>query len=83
MAEVGGIEGVLGGESESIEGDALITGADAAAVALALQAAHHDPELSRTASEYLAEQRALVKLQIRHFDEERRLAIAVAAGRDR
>ncbi len=78
MSEGGGIEGVLGGEPESTEGNTPVGGADAAAVALALQAAHHDPELSRTASEYLAEQRALVKLQIKHFDEERRLAIAAA-----
>jgi len=78
VAEAGGIEGVLGGEPESTESEALIAGADAAAVALALQAARHDPELSHAASEYFAEQRALVTLQIRHFDEERRLAIAAA-----
>jgi tetratricopeptide (TPR) repeat protein len=78
VAEGGGIEGVLGGEPESTESDAPVAGADAAAVALAIQAARYDPELSRTASEYFAEQRALVKLQIRHFDEERRLAIAAA-----
>jgi tetratricopeptide (TPR) repeat protein len=78
LVEGGGIEGVLGGEPQSTEGDTPVGGADAAAVALALQAAHQDPELSRTASEYLAEQRALVKLQIKHFDEERRLAIDAA-----
>jgi tetratricopeptide (TPR) repeat protein len=78
LAEAGGIEGVLGGEPESTEGDAPAGGVDAVAVALALPAAHHDPELGRITSEYLAEQRALVKLQIKHFDEERRLAIAAA-----
>jgi tetratricopeptide (TPR) repeat protein len=78
MADIGGVESVLGGESEASEGDAPVAGADAAAVALALQEAHRDSELSRTASEYFAEQRALVKLQIRHFEEERRLAIAAA-----
>lgn len=74
----GGIEGVLGGEPESADGAAPAGDADPVAVALALQAARSDPELSRTASEYLTEQRALVRLQIRHFDEERRLAIAAA-----
>jgi tetratricopeptide (TPR) repeat protein len=72
------MEGVLGGEAESTEGDAPVGGADAVALALAIPAAHHDPELGRITSEYLAEQRALVKLQIKHFDEERRLAIAAA-----
>jgi tetratricopeptide (TPR) repeat protein len=76
--EGGGIEGVLGGEPESADG-ALPTGdADPVAVALALQAARNDAELSRTAGEYLAAQRALVRLQIKHFDEERKLAIAAA-----
>lgn len=78
MAEAGPIDGVLGGEPESIDGEAPVHGADAVAIALALQAARNDPELSRRAGEYLAEQRALVKLQIKHFDEERQLAIAAA-----
>jgi tetratricopeptide (TPR) repeat protein len=81
LAEAGGIEGILGGEPESAEGDAPAGGADAVAVALALQAAHNDPELSRSASAYLAQQRALVTLQIKHFDEERQLAIAAAKRR--
>ncbi|HEY5019940.1 MAG TPA: hypothetical protein VII17_02875, partial [Steroidobacteraceae bacterium] len=76
--EGGGFDGVLGGEPESSDGDASVGGADPVAVALALQAANRDPELSRIASEYLAEQRALVQLQIKHFDEERCLAIAAA-----
>lgn len=81
MAEAGAIDGVLGGEPESIDGEAPVHGADAVAIALALQAARNDPELSLRASEYLAEQRALVKLQIKHFDEERQLAIAAAKRR--
>jgi len=40
--------------------------------------AEQHPDLSRSASEYLVEQRRLVQLQIKHFDEERRLAIAAA-----
>jgi len=76
MAEGSGIGGLLDSEPEEPEGAAA--GADAVALSLALQKATHDPELSRTASEYLVEQRRLVQLQIRHFDEERRLAIAAA-----
>jgi len=45
-------------------------------VALALDAAHHDPALSAAASQYLNRQRVLVDLQIKHFDEEHTLAIA-------
>jgi hypothetical protein len=78
MAEGSGIEGLLDSEPEEREGVATGAGADAVALSLALQKAAYDPELSRTASEYLIEQRCLVQLQIKHFDEERRLAIAAA-----
>jgi tetratricopeptide (TPR) repeat protein len=78
MAEGSGIEGLLDSEPEEREGAAAGAGADAVALSLALQKAANDPELSRTASEYLVEQRCLVQLQIKHFDEERRLAIAAA-----
>ena len=76
MAEGGGIEGLLDSEPEEREGGAA--GADAVALSLAMQEAADDPELGRTASEYLVEQRRLVQLQVKHFDEERRLAIAAA-----
>jgi tetratricopeptide (TPR) repeat protein len=78
MAEGSGIEGLLTSEPEEREGAAAGAGADTVALSLALQKAAHDPELSRTASAYLIEQRLLVQLQIKHFDEERRLAIAAA-----
>jgi tetratricopeptide (TPR) repeat protein len=78
VAEGSGIDGLLDNEPEVREGTATETGADAVALSLALQQGAGDPELSRTASEYLIEQRRLVQLQIRHFDEERRLAIAAA-----
>jgi tetratricopeptide (TPR) repeat protein len=78
MAEGGGIEGLLGNEPDEREGGSAAPGADALALSLALQKTAHDPELSRAASEYLIEQRRLVQLQIKHFDEERRLAIAAA-----
>jgi tetratricopeptide (TPR) repeat protein len=73
-----GIEGLIGGESEaeaSVEG---APNADPVALAVAMDAAKHDPELARKAGNYLDEQLALVRLQVRHFDEERRLAIAAA-----
>ena len=76
MAEGGGIEGLLDSEPDEREGG--VAGADAVALSLAMQKAAHDPELGRTAAEYLVQQRHLVQLQIKHFDEERRLAIAAA-----
>ncbi len=73
-----GLEGVLGSETPEGEVAAPVAGADAVALALALQKAGNDPALSRAASDYLAEQRHLVQIQIKHFDEERRLGIAAA-----
>ena len=79
MAELDdGLEGVLGGDTPDGEGAAPVAGADAVALALALQKAGNDPALSRAASDYLAEQRQLVQIQIKHLDEERRLGIAAA-----
>ncbi len=78
MAEGSGIEGLLDSGPEEREGAAAGAGADAVALSLALQKASQDPELSRAASEYLLEQRRLVQLEIKHFDEEHRLAIAAA-----
>jgi hypothetical protein len=43
-----------------------------------LDAAHHDPQLGPAVRKYLNRQRALVDLQIKHFDEEHTLAIAAA-----
>ncbi len=76
-----GLEGVLGSETPEGEGASSVAGADAVALALALQKADNDPALSRAASAYLAEQRHLVQIQIKHFDEERRLGIAAAKRR--
>jgi len=78
MAEGSGIEGLLGSEADEREDGAAAAGADSVALSLALQKAEQHPDLSRSASEYLVEQRRLVQLQIKHFDEERRLAIAAA-----
>jgi tetratricopeptide (TPR) repeat protein len=78
MAEGGLIEGVFGGDAEEREGDGGLAGADAVAVAVAMDAARHDPELARQAAEYLAKQGRLTDLQLHHFDTERRLAIEAA-----
>ncbi len=79
MAELdSGVEGVLGNDIPDREAESPLAGADTVALALALQKAGHDPALSRGLGEYLAEQKHLVQLQIKHFDEERRLGIAAA-----
>ena len=72
MAEGGLVEGLLG-EAEERDEDAGL-GADAIAAALAMQGAQGSPE----AADFLKTQKRLVELQIRHFDEERHLAIAAA-----
>jgi hypothetical protein len=36
-----------------------------------MDAAKHDPALSRKAGNYLGEQLALVRLQVRHFDKDK------------
>ena len=80
MAEQGGVvEGILGAlESEEKEVEESAARADDIATAVMMDAARYDPELSHEASAYLKEQRALVRLQVHHFDEERRLAIEAA-----
>jgi len=78
VAEAGDIEGLLDLGGESGEPQSPSGAADPLAMAAAIEQARHDPELSRKIGAYLDEQRKLVKLQVRHFDEERRLAIAAA-----
>jgi hypothetical protein len=79
MSEGTGIVGLLDSEAEERDSDsANATAADAVALSLAMQNATDDPKLGRSAGDYLDEQRRLVQLQIKHFDEERRLAIAAA-----
>jgi hypothetical protein len=69
---------LLGEEKEGAEAEPVVAGSDAVALAVAMDAARYDPELARKAGNYLDEQHLLVKLQAKHFDEERRLAIAAA-----
>jgi len=78
VAEAGDIEGILDSGGESGETDTNVGGADALAMAVAIEQARHDPELSRKIGAYLDEQRGLVKLQLKHFDQEHLLAIAAA-----
>jgi hypothetical protein len=78
VAEGGGIEGLIDTEAGGGETDNALAGADAVALAVATDSAKHHPELARKAGEYLEDQRALVRLQIKHFEEERVLAIAAA-----
>jgi len=88
--ENGLIEGVLGaGESEERESEETNSRSESEATAVAtivaMDAARYDPELARKAGEYLEKQNnlvlastELVKLQVHHFDEERKLAIDAA-----
>ena len=78
MAEGGLGEGLFGGEGEERDAEFSRAGPDAIAAAVAMDAARFDPELARQAAEYLAKQGRLTDLQLHHFDEERRLAIAAA-----
>ena len=73
-------EGVLGGETEGPEAAAQalelepFSGADALASALAVEAAEGDSGARSDAVAYLQSQKALVDLQVRYFEVQRRLA---------
>jgi len=76
-------QGSLGGGQEGGEsaGEAPEAGASALAMAAALQEAQADPQLAARLERYVERQTRLTELQLRHFDEERRLAIAAARRR--
>ena len=77
MAEAEGIGAAISpdeGDENKPEGGSV----DAVGMALALDAAHHDSRLAPAVRRYLNRQRVLVDLQIKHFEEEHRLAIAAA-----
>jgi hypothetical protein len=74
----GGIEGLLGEESENAEAQAGLAAPDSVAVAVAMDAAKSNPNVAAGVLAYLGKQSQLVDLQLKHFDEERRLAIAAA-----
>jgi tetratricopeptide (TPR) repeat protein len=68
MAE-GGLEGLISGEGEDEAGPA--SGADPAAMALALDGAKYDPRLAAEARAYLKQQTRLVGIQTEHLHEQR------------
>ncbi len=77
MAEGGMVEGILGGEGEARERDAVLS-ADAAAIAVAMDEAGKHPEIAGDASAFLQSQRRLVDLQVKHYDAEHRSALQSA-----
>jgi tetratricopeptide (TPR) repeat protein len=78
MAASDGVEGIVGAEGDGGDSQSGIAQADAVAMAIAIDQARHDPELSRKVGDYVEKQTKLVDVQIRHIDEERRLAIEAA-----
>ena len=70
----GVLEGVLGGETDK-EKEVSPSNADPFSAAIAMDEAAKDPGVAVEAGAFLKEQRALTRLQIKHFDTERRLAI--------
>ena len=78
MAESGGIEGLLGPNLDRPEAGASVAGSEMLAAAIAVGEAGADPAMKRHASAFLRAQQQLVDLQVKHFEEERRLAIAAA-----
>jgi len=77
MAE-DGIEGLIGHDKGGPEGGADVAAADALALVVSMDAAKSNAEVADGVLEYLVKQSRLVDLQLRHFDEERRLAIDAA-----
>ncbi len=74
--ESGVIQGILdNGEPEERNAQAINSRADDVAATIMMDAARFDPALSHEAKEYLRDQRALVRLQVHHFEEERVLGI--------
>jgi tetratricopeptide (TPR) repeat protein len=77
MAEEG-IDGLLGEDNGSAEAEIGAATADGVAIAVAMDTAKTNPDVAEGVLDYLAKQSRLVGLQLLHFDEERRLAIAAA-----
>jgi tetratricopeptide (TPR) repeat protein len=74
----GVFEGFLGGEDEAAEESELAAaaGAEAIAIAHAMDEARTDPEIARQTSEFLRQQSRLVALQSARFEEEQALRLA-------
>jgi tetratricopeptide (TPR) repeat protein len=73
-----GIESLLGNDKGSSEGEIGVAAADAVAMVASMDAAKSNAEVAEGVRGYLEKQSRLVDLQLMHFDEERRLAIAAA-----
>jgi len=78
MAEGGLVEGVVGDEPEGSEPEADLGKIDPLVAAIAVGDAKADPDVAQGVLKYLDDLRELIRLQIKHFDEERRLAIHAA-----
>ena len=78
MAESGIVEGVLGEAADDADVQVELGKLDPLAAALAVDATKGDPDVAAGVLKYLGDLRELVRLQIKHFDEERRLAIHAA-----
>jgi tetratricopeptide (TPR) repeat protein len=78
VAEGGSIDDLVGDEAGRSESESKPGAADALALAVAIEQARYDPELSRRVGAYVEEQRRLVQLQVKHFEEEHYLAIDAA-----
>jgi hypothetical protein len=78
VAESGEIEGLLGPNLDGPEAGAKIAASEMLAAVIAVGAADGDPAVNRDASAFLRAQQQLISLQIKHFEEERLLAIAAA-----
>src|SRR5258708_15584612 len=78
MAEGGLVEGLGDGEVEAGKAEPVAGVADGFAAAIAVDEARHDQALARRVGDYLDRQSRLVELQIKHFEEDNRLATEAA-----
>jgi tetratricopeptide (TPR) repeat protein len=81
MAEDGDEAGLFGDSSQDDASRGAATSVDPVAAAVAMDAARHDPQLSRKAGAYLDAQKELTRRQIEGFDDEHHLALAAARRR--
>jgi tetratricopeptide (TPR) repeat protein len=72
------IDGLGAASAENREPEAGDVSIDPSAAAAAMDAAKTDPALAAEAAAYFRKQSLLVDLQVKHYDEEHRLAIAAA-----
>jgi tetratricopeptide (TPR) repeat protein len=73
-----GIEGLLGDDVGIAEGEPGVPEVDHVALAISMDAAKSNDDVAASVRDYLGKQSRLVELQLRHFEEERSLAIAAA-----